>query len=229
MRYKKNIWLALVLCLLGSLQISVVMAQVSPLDYGLREADSGVARYWALYNAHADALAHNLEVSYQGIDTLELELPPDFKSIPLGAHTDFGGLVLKVTNKAVDRALFSMYTAPAKVMVDKATVDGGDFRGIPELAQGDKLLILKDQRPWTYRIGHGHNVYRQDLIWIHDGIGQNKPIAPWNTDSTIINATYVSVDTSSKSFRGLTLHRSENSTFKTYCLYLSGQYVKNVI
>ena len=56
--------MTVVLCLLGSLQISVVMAQISPLDYGLREADSGVARYWALYNAHADALARHQQVSY---------------------------------------------------------------------------------------------------------------------------------------------------------------------
>ena len=224
MRYRIHNRLAVVLCLLGSLQISVVMAQISPLDYGLREAENGVDRYWALYNAHTDALVRQMEVSYQGIDTLELELPPDFKSIPLGPRTDFGGLVLQVTNNAVDRALFSMYTAPAKVMVDKATVDGGDFRSVPELAEGDKLLILKDQRPWTYRIGHGHNVFRYDLIWIHNGIGQNKPIAPWNTDSTILNATFVSVNTAPKVFRGLTLHRTANSSFKTYCLYMSGQY-----
>ena len=51
-------------------------AQVSPLDYGLREATSGMGRYFALYNAHVDALYRGLEVNYDGIDTLEIELPP---------------------------------------------------------------------------------------------------------------------------------------------------------
>jgi hypothetical protein len=199
------------------------MAQISPFDFGLREAQNGIDRYRALYDAHVNALAHGQEVSYEGIDTLEIVLPPDFQSIPVGPHTDFGGLVLYVTNNERHGALFAMHNPTKAVAVPKELVDSGDFSAIPELMSGDNLLILNDQRPWTERIGYGYRVYRQDLIWVRDGKGMNTPIAPWNTDSTNLNASYASVDTTPKLFRGLTLHRQE-SDYKTYCLHASGQY-----
>ena len=57
------------------------VAQVSPFDFGLREATGGMGRYFALYNAHVAALQQGVEVDYSGVDTLELELPPSWKSI----------------------------------------------------------------------------------------------------------------------------------------------------
>ena len=57
MRYRIHNRLAVVLCLLGSLQISVVMAQISPLDYGLREAENGVDRY-CVFASRKDAFTH---------------------------------------------------------------------------------------------------------------------------------------------------------------------------
>ncbi len=211
------------LCCLLVFQISSTMAQISPLDFGLREATSGIERYRALYAAHAAALELHVEVNYQGIDTLDIEVPEDLPSIPIGPRVDFGGLVIHVTNRSKDKALFAMYNAPTSVVVSKSAIDIGDYRKVPELAQGDKLLILKDVKPWTERIGYGHFVYRQDVIWIHDGIGKNEPIAPWNTDSTIVSASYVPIDTRPKLFRGLTMHRTAESSFKTYCLYVNGQ------
>lgn len=201
----------------------MAMAQISPLDFGLREATNGVDRYWAVYNAHVEAFAHGAEVSYAGIDSLEIELPPDFQSIPLGPRTDFGGLVMEVTNSVRDAALFAMNNTAKAVELPKALVDDGDFRSIPALADGDKLLILTDQKPWTERIGYGYRVYRQDIIWIHEGKGVNRPIAPWNMDSTALHAVFVEVDTAQKVFRGLTMHRTAQSQFKTYCLSASGQ------
>lgn len=197
---------------------------VSPYDFGLREAADGIGRYWALFNAHTFAVANGLEVSYEGIDTLEIELPENFACIPLGPRTDFGGLILYVTNHSRHNALFSMSCDPTLLPLTKAMVDSGDFSTIPELAHGDKLLALTDKRPWTERIGYDYLIHRQDLIWIHDGQGMNKPIAPWNTDSTILDASYFDVDTSKKVFRGLTLHRMPESTFRTACLYMKGQF-----
>ena len=224
MKQKTSVWLAAVLLTLISVKIPTAMAQISPFDFGLREAESDTARYWALYHAHTEALARGLEVSYEGIDALEIELPADFKSIPLGVHTDFGGLVLYVTNHARHGALFTMPNRQKELSLTKHRVGTGDFRMMPELATGDKLLVLNDKNPWTERIGYGYRVFRQDLIWVHDGKGMNTPIAPWNTDSTRLNATYYDVDTSMKVFRGLTLHRREASTFRTCCLYLDGQF-----
>ena len=197
---------------------------VSPLDYGLREATTGIGRYYALYNAHTEALARGTTVNYAGIDTLELELPPAWRSIPLGRHTDFGGLVLYVTNTVKHGALFSLSTAGSTVDLDKATVDGLDFTAVPELATGTRLLRLYDQKPWTERRGFGYMAYRSDLLVLHDGVAANTPVMPWNTDSTQLKATYYVVDTAAKSVRGLTMHRTKASTFRTYCLSVSGQY-----
>ena len=211
----------LILFLIFSL---IAMAQISPLDFGLREAQDGISRYNALYSAHVEAGAHGLEVSYEGIDTLEITLPPDFQSIPLPPRTDFGGLVLHVTNNERHGALFAMHNPTQTVDISKQTVDCGDYKSHPELASGDKLLILNDQNPWTERIGYGYKVYRQDLIWIHDGQGMNTPIAPWNSETTLISASFATVDTCMKVFRGLTLLRTAESQFKTYCLQASAQY-----
>ena len=199
-------------------------AQVSPIDYGLLEAEDGVGRYRALYNAHVAALEQGVSVNYDSIDTLELELPADFKSIPLGRHTDFGGLVIYVTNNVKHGALFSMSSASKPLDLDKTLVDGRQFDSVPELAEGWHLLILKDKKPWTERRGYGYQQYRADIMVVHDGRGINAPIAPWNTDSTLLNASYCDIDTSAKTFRNLTMHRTKGCTFRTGCIAISGQY-----
>lgn len=214
----------LFLALISPLTFHHSPCQVSPFDYGLREAEDGVGRYWALYNAHVAALEQGVTVNYDSIDTLELELPADFKTIPLGRHTDFDGLVLYVTNNVKHGALFSMSTASTPLELDKALVDGRQFDSVPELAEGWHLLVLNDKKPWTERRGYGYQQYRADIMVVEDGRGINAPIAPWNTDSTQLSASYINIDTAAKSFRNLTMHRTKNSTFKTYCLSVSGQY-----
>lgn len=212
------------LILLAVLTPLALVAQVSPLDYGLRDATSGIARYYALYNAHVAALATGEEVSYEGVGEIELELPPSWKSIPLGRYTDFAGTVITVTNNAHHGSLFSLTQAATPLELDKAVVDGLDFRGIPELASGMHLLKLSDKKPWTERRGFGYMAYREDLIVVRDGIGENSPVAKWNTDSTIMKASYYTVDTTLKVVRGLTMHRTKASTFRTCCLNVSGHY-----
>ena len=205
--------------LLGQIQ-----AQVSPLDHGLREATTGIGRYYALYNAHAEARDRGLEVTYAGIDTLELELPPSWRSIPLGPHTDFGGTVFYVTNHAHHGALFTMTQSAQALEMDKRQVDALDYLSIPNLAQGWHLLILNDKKPWTERRGFGYMQHRSDLIVVHDGIGQNTPVMPWGTDSTILKASYCNIDTSQKVFRNVTMHRTKGCSFRTTLISVSGQY-----
>jgi len=199
-------------------------AQVSPLDYGLREATTGIDRYYALYKAHTDAIARGLEVSYEGIDTLYIEIPSDFKVIPLGRHTDFGGLVLYVTNHSQHGALFSMIAASKPVTFDKTLVDSLDFRSVPELAHGSHLLVLEDLNPWTERRGYGYQQYRRDILVVREGMALNAPVASWNTDSTRLKAYCYDFDTDTKSeVKNLTMHRVKGCTFRTYCLALVGQ------
>ncbi len=202
----------------------VATAQISPLDYGLRDATTGIERYNALYKAHSEAISRGTTVSYEGIRQLDIELPPDFKSIPLGRYTDFGGLVLTVTNRSRHDALFVLNDWGAAVDLPKEMVDGRNFHSIPALSNGYKLLILKDQHPWTERQGYGYRVFRKDIVLVHDGRSTSGTIAPWNTDSTELSASYISIDTAQKVFRGLTLLRSKESTFRTYCLTMNGQY-----
>jgi len=199
-------------------------AQVSPLDYGLREAANGIDRYYALYRAHTDALARGLNVSYEGIDTLHLELPPDFKAIPLGSYTDFGGLVLYVTNHSAHGALFSRISPSKPVSFDKSLIDSLDFRSVPELASGHHLLVLEDLTPWTERRGYGYQQYRRDILVLNDGIAENAPITSWNTDSTRLKAYYYDFEPDLNiKIKNLTLHRVKGSSFRTYCLALVGQ------
>lgn len=209
------------LFLLAALAACVAAAQVSPLDYGLREAQGGMGRYFALLNAHRAALEMGEEVDYTGIDTLRIELPPDFKSIPIGPRTDFGGLVLYVTNNARHGALFTMSHSTDSVAVDGAEIDRLDFSGVSQLAGGRKLLVLRDLTPWTERRGFGYKHYRSDIVEVADGHGLNRTIAPWGTESTSVAATVVEADTAAKVFRNVTMHRTEGSTYKTYLLSLS--------
>ena len=196
---------------------------VSPLDHGLREATTGIGRYYALYNAHCEARDRGVEVTYDGIDSLDIELPPAWRTIPLARRTDFGGLVLRVTNNFRHGALFGMSGTAREVTLDKALVDGLDFSSVPELAQGDHLLALSDQTPWTERQGYGYKVYRRDIIKVHNGRGLNRPVTSWNTEATSLKATVYDVDDGQKVFRNLTMHRTKESTFKTYCVSISGQ------
>ena len=211
------------LVIFGMLAIATT-AQISPLDYGLREATNGIERYYALYKAHSEAISRGTTVSYEGISSLDIELPPDFKCIPVGKYTDFGGLVLYVTNNSRHDALFVLNDWATPVDLSKEMVDGLDFRSVPALANGHKLLILNDKHPWTERRGYGYRVYRKDILLLQNGVSDSSPIAPWNTDSTKLFAQYINIDTAQKVFRGLTLLRSKESTFRTYCLTMNGQY-----
>ena len=202
---------------------------ISPLDYGLLEAASGMGRYFALYNAHVDALYRGVAVDYSGIDSLDIELPPAWKSIPLGPYTDFGGLVLTVTNHAHHGALFSLTQSAVPLELDKRVVDGLDFGGVPELAVGHHLLVLEDQTPWTERRGYGYQQYRRDLIVVHDGKGVNAPVASWNTEATNLKAYCYAFDPGVVSVvRNLTMHRAKGCTFRTGCLAVSGMHAVRI-
>ncbi len=198
---------------------------VSPLDYGLREATTGVARYYALYTAHTEALNRGIDtVSYAGIDTIDLELPPVWSTIPLTRVTDFAGVVINVTNTSRHGTLFGMSNTQHGLDIDKSIVERGYYGSVPQLADGMHLLVLSDKTPWTERRGYGYKHYRRDLVVVNNGIAANSTIAPWNGDSTVLQASYFDVDTATKTISGLTMHRTAQSTFKTYCLSVTGQY-----
>lgn len=221
---KRIVFNLLLLLITTIINLNITMAQISPFDFGLREAADGIERYYALYNAHAEAVANNLTISYDGIDTLDIELPIDFRSIPLTQITDFQNLTLYVTNNISDVALFSLHNSATQIELPKTAIDNENLNDYPELAIGDKLLILDDKNPWTERIGYNYYFYRQDLLWIHNGKKMNNPIFSWNTDSTNLQASFANVTTDQKIFKNLSLIRTEQSKFKTFCLQVNNQF-----
>lgn len=206
--------------------------QLSPYQYGLREARTGIERYWALYKAHYAAINLGLEVSYIDIDSLEIEIPLEAKSIPIGEQTNFGGLVLNVINNSKDIFLFSLSQEAVEISVSKRNIDEGNFKSISPLNEGRNLLIITDKNPWVKnRKGHSYGHIRKDLLLIKDGLSENKPISPYNNDATSVSASYCTVTKSQKLFSELKVIRSQNSTKKTFLLNIKNQYnvlVKNV-
>ena len=199
--------------------------QVSPRQYGLDTASSGVERYRCLLRTHQAAVAAGTDVDYSGIDSLFLELPPDAVSIPLTKHNDFAGCKFTVLNKVKDIALFALTQNTPQIAVDKETVATGDFSGHEALRSGHALLILYDMHPWVgQRIGYGYAFYRRDVLLLRDGKALNQPVAPYNTDSTKLTAYYCTVDTSQKLIENIGIERHRQCTFKTYCINIIGQY-----
>lgn len=195
--------------------------QISPRDFGLDTAATGEGRYWAMYRAHSEAARVGGWVDYSGIDTLYVTLPAGFKSIPLSRTNDFHGLVLFVKNDVGNGALFSMSGERRPLALDKQRVDGLDYTDVEELKEGWNLLILNDAHPWVaQRIGYGYPQYRSDVVLVHNGKGLNAPVAPYNTDSTVLKAYHCPADTMLKRFENLSFHRLP-SEYKTYCLGVS--------
>ena len=222
---KRIIPIALLALLILSCDSSPLMAAVYPRDYGLLDAKTGVERYRALYNAHIDALKRNEQVDYSGIKELDLEIPKDAESIPLGRTTDFKGLVLTVRNTTKDFYLFSLANATKEVSVPQNTIDGHNFTGIKELSSGTKLLIVEDKTPWVKeRKGYNHAVYRKDILLIKDGIAQNNTVMPYGVDTKSQPVCrYADVDTKQKKVSNLTFRRTSDSSYKTCLLQIDGQ------
>lgn len=207
------------LALLVLLPLAAAAQNLSPNDYGLREAVSDTDRYWALYRTHAAAVEAGVDVDYSGISELHIAIPTGAKTIPLTRHSDFQGLRLHVLNNADHLFLFTRNPSAQSVALDPAMVDSGDFSAVPELARGSWLLILQDLTPWTERQGFGYKVYRNDLILIRDGRAENRPVFPYATPETKMKCAYCPADSDTTLLANLTLIRDKRSTFRTYMAY----------
>ena len=67
MNHRIRTLLAAVFFAAFELFFTTAMAQISPLDLGLRDATDGIDRYRILYNTHVQANSMGVEVSYAGI------------------------------------------------------------------------------------------------------------------------------------------------------------------
>ena len=202
-----------------------IMAAVYPQDFGLKDVTTGVQRYWALYNAHIEALKTNDYVDYSGIREIEIDIPKDAKTIPLGRSTDFKGLILYVRNTTKDFCLFSLRNTFEDISIPQSLIDGQHFSDIKELANGEKLLIIEDKTPWVNeRKGYNHAVYRKDVLLLRNGRPQNSTVMPYGIETVSKPVChYVSVDNKQKIIVDLTFKRTSDCTFKTCLLEVENQ------
>ena len=212
-----------------SFHCKVCAQTVTPFQYGLTEAQDPVDVYRVLLRTHQAADSCGCSVSYTGIDTLRIAVPPEAQSIPLQVNNDFGGTVFVVTNNTSNIFLFR-YTRPSysipvgDTLVLCRAIDSGNFKGIPMLAEGDWLLHIVDSTPWVdCRRGYQYGHYREDIMRVRDGISHDTTAMPYNAGGSrpsLWARRLDSIDTTPFTFTNITLMREPSSTNATYLLQL---------
>ena len=204
-------------------RVTELKKAVSPYDFGLRSAKTGVERYQVLLKTHQAAVSSGVNVDYSGIDSLDIEVPADFKRIPLTQHNDFKGCVLTVKNTSGKGWLFYTSQKEIPVEVDKRLIDKGDFRTVPELSRGKYLLLIEDEKPWVLnRKGHNYGHQRRDILLVHNGKSKNHTTMPYDNENSSPKCTYIPVKEEPFIVKNLTVNRDPSCTFVTYLFYVSG-------
>ena len=203
-----------------SITITSFGKPISPFDFGLEQAKNGEERYWALYNAHVAALKQNVQVDYTNIRTLDIVIPANAKSIPLGDKTDFRGLVLMVENNTKDKFyLFTLIKKAKDISIAKTALFSYDFTSYPEVSTGVKLLIVEDKTPWVdNRKGFDYGAIRKDVLLLSNGKAVNETIQPYNNEQSSPTFRFVEETNKNKYFKNLTFYRTGDSTKKTFLL-----------
>ena len=206
------------------LPLSLFAQKISPLDYGLAQAKTGIERYRILLTTHKLALEKGLTVDYTGIKELDIEIPIDGCSIPLGYNTDFKGLILNVTNKRKNIYLFKMNQNLIPISISKQEFCSLSYLHREEFKYGDKLLVIEDKTTWVKnRIGYAYGAMRKDVLLISDAKVVNSPVASYNTLASQPQFKYCSVDQNEKIIDGITINRMESSTCMTRCFLIENQ------
>ena len=156
---------------------------VNPLQYGLREAQNDIERYEVLLRCHRDAVLNGYRISYKGIDSIRIELPRNYSSIPLTNNVDFSGVTIKVENKQKDGFLFDMKAEVSDITLTCKEIDTGLFDNHEELHTGKFMLIIEDEEPWCIRKS-GTPLRRKDIVLVKDGRAMNKPTMGYSSSSS---------------------------------------------
>lgn len=199
--------------------------KLSPINFGLNEAKSGTEKYWTIYRTHVAAKESGAMVDYEGIESLDLEIPIDAKPIPLTKETDFCRLKLNVINYSKDLFLFEMSNPEETIEIKKKDIDKGIFSNYHELCDKRCLLFLKDNNLWVKnRRGYKYGHTRRDLLLINKGKSKNKSISDYDNEETDVSASYCIVTPVKKVIKDLVMNRDERSTKRTCFLRLRNQY-----
>ena len=197
---------------------------VSPLDYGLSEATTGIERYKVLERCHKDAVAKNAAISYAGIKALDIEIPAKPKSIPLPDEVDFAGVRITVLNTQKDISLFARTENLSPIEVPKEAIDRGRFVNILSLCTGRNLLVIEDGNPWVEnRKGYDYGATRRDVLVVENGVARNRVTYPYNNEYSSPKASVVPTG-KPKTYKNLKFFRDAKSTKKTYLFSINYSY-----
>lgn len=206
---------------------------LSPLDYGLKEAKSGIERYYVLLRTHQEAIKQHRGVTYKGIQSIDISIPEGVGSIPLSDYTDFAGVVINVINNQKDIFLFSKEAALRDISLSMSQPVTYNYDDVTELREGVFLLCIEDQEPWVKnRSGYDYGATRQDILLIENGRSRNRTIQPYLNETSAPLFRYCRVTKKKKVMKNLVFNRMESSTFKTFLVKVSGQnnmQIKNIV
>lgn len=204
-------------------EISEVKKNVSPFDYGLRTAKTGIERYQVLLQTHKAAVAAGVNVDYSRIDTIKIEIPAKPERIPLTQYNDFKGCVIVVMNTVKSCCLFGIEEKETPINVSKRLIDTGDFRTINQVNRGRFLLIIEDENPWVQkRKGHDYGHLRKDILLVENGVAKNSVIKPYNNAYSSPKCSYVKVYDEPLVMKNLTIERDPGCTMVTHVVAISG-------
>ena len=220
MMYKKYVISLIFLCY----AVICCGRKVSPIDFGLLDAVDGGQRYEVLLKTHNEAIKRHVGVTYKGLKKINIEVPPNAKSIPLTQYTDFAGVELVVENNEQDFVLFRMSQKSNPLDLTKRTFLSDNFTQVTELHDDYSLLIIEDETPWVKnRKGYSYGAQRRDIVLLKEGVAQNKPVQGYATDISHPVFKYCKVTSTPKIIKNLIFTRTKKSTYKTFLLFINNQ------
>lgn len=189
---------------------------VTPLQMGIDKIADGEQRYQILYDMHSLAINAGLKVSYRGLQSVEITIPPNAKPIPLRGDEDFAGVTIRVKNTSKDLFLFNLSGTIYPVAVDKASIDSGSFSKVPELKKGKKILVISDRKPWVeQRHGRDYGAFRKDVLVLENGEALNPVVSGYNNSNSDPICSYYEYGDVPLSFGDIVMERDSMSTRKT--------------
>ena len=211
---------------------SNVPSTLSPLDFGFSQAQTGIQRFEVLQKTHSEALKRKLCVSYKGIHSIDLEIPPKAKSIPLNGDVDFSGVSINVTNTVKDFFLFELTNDLQSIALNAKDIDEGNFTSNSILKQGLFLVLIKDSCSWVERRrGYAYGHYRKDMLLVKNGRSLNHTIMPYDNFYSKPLCEYRLVSEKQTVIKNLKFNRSKLSTKKTKLFNITNQnniLIKNI-
>ncbi len=204
-----------------------IAAELRLKDYLNEKNLSPEQKYQILYDVHRKAISQNASVSYEGIDSLCLEIPKNARAIPIRNNQDFQGVVIRVLNNSQSQFLYDIRSKADSINIRKIDIDRGDFRSYPSLKDGKHLLVITDNELWVdQRSGHDYGHVRKDILYIENGRALNKVISRYNNKRSSPLCVYSDIG-SPIELKNLTIIRDERSQCLTTCFFF--QYRSDII